>query len=115
MRSGRSDRRKRALAVLIVCYYNKSSMKIIFDAAKRDKNVKEKGLDFLRAGEVFEGATVTEHDARKEYGEARFVTVGRLDGRIVVVVWTPRGLSRRIISMRKANEREIKKYTAALD
>lgn len=90
-------------------------MKIIFDAAKRDKNFDEKGLDFVRAGEVFEGATATVRDERKDYGETRFITTGRLGGRIVVVVWTPRGLARRIISMKKADEREIKKYTAALD
>jgi uncharacterized DUF497 family protein len=90
-------------------------MKIVFDAAKRDKNFDEKGLDFVRAAEVFEGATVTVNDERKDYGETRFVTAGRLDGRIVIVVWTRRGHARRIISMRKANEREIKKYTAALE
>jgi uncharacterized DUF497 family protein len=90
-------------------------MKITFDAAKRARNAKEKGRDFERAGEVFEGATITVRDERQEYGEARFVTAGRLDGRIVIVVWTHRGPSRRIIGMRKANEREIKKYSAALD
>lgn len=90
-------------------------MKITFDATKRHKNVEGRGLDFVRAGEVFEGATATVRDERKEYGETRFITTGRLDGRIVVVVWTPRGHARRIISMRKANEREIKKYSATLD
>lgn len=76
---------------------------------------RREALDFVRAGEVFEGTTITVHDERKEYGEARFITTGRLEERIVVVVWTPRGNARRIVSMRKANEREIKKYTAALD
>lgn len=90
-------------------------MKIVFDVAKRDKNFEEKGLDFSRAGEVFDGATATVRDERKDNGEPRFVTTGRLDGRLVVVVWTPRGHARRIISMRKANEREIKKYTTTLD
>jgi uncharacterized DUF497 family protein len=90
-------------------------MKITFDAVKRAKNFEEKGLDFVRAAEVFDGATATVRDERKDYGETRFVTTGRLDNRIVVVVWTPRGNARRIISMRKANEREIKKYAATLD
>lgn len=90
-------------------------MKIIFDAAKRNKNFDEKGLDFERAGEIFDSVTATVRDERKDYGETRFVTTGRPDGRIVVVVWTPRGHACRIISMRKANEREIKKYTANLD
>ena len=39
---------------------------------------------------------------------------GVLDGRMVVMVWTPRGEVRRIISMRKANEREIARFAQAL-
>jgi hypothetical protein len=86
-------------------------VEINFDSDKRDKTLTERGLDFARAGEVFAGVTVSAEDARFDYGEPRFATVGVLDGRMVVVVWTPRGAVRRIISMRKANEREIAKYT----
>jgi len=89
-------------------------MRLTFDSAKREKTLAERGLDFVRAREVFEGVTVTTDDSRRHYGEDRRVTVGYLDGRIVVVVWTPRGQARRIISMRKANEREIAKFTQAL-
>jgi len=71
-------------------------------------------LDFARAGEVFAGVTVTIEDTRQNYGEARFTTVGTLDDRSIVLVWTPRGEARRIISMRKANEREITKYGPTL-
>ena len=42
--------------------------------------------------------------------EERFFTVGLLDSRMVVIVWTPRNDARRIISMRYANEREIGRY-----
>ncbi|MFA6964449.1 BrnT family toxin [Bosea sp. (in: a-proteobacteria)] len=49
-----------------------------------------------------------------DYGEERFVTIGILDGRMVVTVWTDRGDSRRIISMRKANEREQARYQSRL-
>jgi uncharacterized DUF497 family protein len=49
-------------------------------------------------------------DVRQEYGESRFITVGWLKERMVVLVWTPRGAARRIISMRKANEREQNLY-----
>jgi hypothetical protein len=38
------------------------------------------------------------------YGEPRFITAGRLDERMVVIAWTPRGIARRVTSMRKANE-----------
>ena len=59
-----------------------------------------------RAGEVFAGATLTVEDERRDYGEDRFISIGFLDGRMVVLVWTRRGGARRIISMRKANDRE---------
>ena len=89
-------------------------MQIEFDTGKRDKTLLERGLDFARAAEVFAGVTVTIEDARRNYGEARFITVGVLDGRSVVLIWTPRGDARRIISMRKANEREISQYGPTL-
>jgi len=63
-----------------------------------------------RSGEVFDGNVLTIADDRLDYGEPRFITIGRLDGRMVVLVWTPRGEHRRIISMRKANEREQAAY-----
>ncbi len=59
-----------------------------------------------RADEVFAGSTRTVEDDRQNYGEDRFITIGFLDGRMVILVWTPRSGTRRIISMRKANERE---------
>ena len=64
-----------------------------------------------RAGEVFEGATLTDEDDRRNYGEDRFITIGFLDERMVILVWTPRNDACRIISMRKANEREKALYT----
>jgi len=63
---------------------------------------------------VFDGLTITLQDQRQDYGEPRFITAGWLDARLVVLLWTPRGLARRIISMRKANEREIDKYKQGL-
>ena len=48
-------------------------------------------------------------DDRFDYGEPRFVTVGMLDSRLVVFVWTRRGAARRITSMRHCHEREAKR------
>ncbi|MBF3384733.1 BrnT family toxin, partial [Burkholderia pseudomallei] len=48
------------------------------------------------------------------YVESRYITVGTLDGRMIVMVWTPRGEARRIISMRKANDREQARYAHRL-
>lgn len=81
-------------------------MQIEFDAAKREKALVERGLDFACAVEVFAGRHFTGEDLREDYSEPRYITVGTLDARLVVMVWTPRGEARRIISMRKANERE---------
>jgi uncharacterized DUF497 family protein len=89
-------------------------MKIEFDAEKRNQTLTKRGLDFGRAGEVFVGRHLTRLDDRADYGEARFVTTGQIDGRWIVIVWTPRGEARRIISMRKANERETKRLERIL-
>jgi len=67
-----------------------------------------------RAAEVFEGPTLTVEDDRRDYGEERYITIGFLDQRMVVVVWTARNATRRIISMRKANEREQAHYGVRL-
>ncbi|QKY07936.1 BrnT family toxin [Janthinobacterium lividum] len=89
-------------------------MRITFDAVKREKTPRERGLDFALARIVFDGLTITLPDQRQDYGEPRFITAGWLDERLVVLVWTPRGRARRIISMRKENEREIDKYKQSL-
>lgn len=90
-------------------------MKLEFDPAKRAKTLQERGLDFRLVAEVFDGHHYTAMDERKDYGEDRYITVGLLGGRMVVVVWTPRGETRRIISMRKANESEQARYAQKLD
>ena len=81
-------------------------MEIEFDPDKRESTYADRGVDMARAGEMFAGPHDTVEDTRHDYGEPRFITVGVLDERVVVVVWTPRGAARRIISMRKANVRE---------
>ena len=90
-------------------------MKIEYDPAKRELTLVHRGLDMARAGEVFDGATLTIIDDRMDYGETRFITVGKLEGRMVVAVWTERGDARRIVSLRKANEREQKIYGKRLE
>jgi uncharacterized DUF497 family protein len=82
-------------------------MDVEFDPAKRKAILDARKLDMADAGKVFDGATLTVEDDRKDYGEQRYITVGRLGGRMV---WTPRGEVRRIISLRKANGKEQKAY-----
>lgn len=92
-----------------------NSVRVEFDARKRDKTLAERGLDFARAGEVFAGHHFTAPDLRVDYGEDRYITVGTLDGRMVVMVWTLRGEACRVISMRKANDREQTHYSQRME
>ena len=90
-------------------------MPITFDPEKREATLANRGLDFADADEVFAGLTVQFADERMDYGEERITTVGFLGGRMVVVIWTPRGDDRHVISMRKANDREQRRYAHRMD
>ncbi|MCP9858875.1 MULTISPECIES: BrnT family toxin [unclassified Cyanobium] len=83
---------------------------IRFDPAKRLRTLEQRGLDFLDAETVFAGPTIEVPDRRRDYGEIRIVCVGWLRGRAVIVVYTERNDIRHIISMRKANEREQRRF-----
>jgi hypothetical protein len=85
-------------------------MRITLDSARRDWTLRKRGIDFADAVEVFAGPVYEKPDNRRDYGETRIVTAGFLRGRMVVVVWTQRGDARRIISMRKANDREKARF-----
>ena len=90
-------------------------MKITFDGAKRELTLLERGLDFEDAAIVFAGVTVEIEDTRENYGERRIICFGTLEGRIVVVGYTPRGTNRHVFSMRKANEREQTRIAPLLE
>jgi len=90
-------------------------MQITFDAAKREKTLAERGLDFADAAFVFAGVTLEVEDTRKNHGEARVICYGLLKGRMVVVGYTPRGADRHVFSMRKANEREQARIAPLLE
>jgi uncharacterized DUF497 family protein len=90
--------------------------KLSYDPKKREETLKERKLDFEHAAEVFSGPLqFTILDARFDYGETRWMTVGYLGRRMVVVVWTERADAKHIISMRKANVKEQKKYKIRMD
>jgi uncharacterized DUF497 family protein len=85
-------------------------LNVTFDPAKRLVTLRERGIDFATdAGKVFAGRVATVTDDRFDYGEVRNSTAGWLDGRMVTVIWTARGVARHIISMRYCHAREIKK------
>ena len=86
-------------------------MKYEWDEAKNTLNIEKHGIDFNDAHELFGGNRLIFLDARKDYGEKRFITVGLISDRLIVAVYTQRQEEIiRIISIRKANSREKERY-----
>lgn len=88
-------------------------MRIEFDPAKNDWNIRERGLSFERAADFdFAGATVKQ-DVRKPYPEVRYVALGMLEARLHVLCFTPVAGGIRVVSFRKANSREVRDHEQA--
>ena len=85
-------------------------MEFTWHEAKRIRNLKDHGLDFVDACLVFEGSTYTFEDDRFSYGEQRLVTLGLLAGIPVSVAHTETEHEIHVISFRKATKREINIY-----
>lgn len=81
-------------------------MEFEWDEEKNQQNIRKHGYSFLSAPEVFLGPVVEYLDDRFDYGEERWVALGRLRLDIVAVVFTERGERYRIISMRRATKQE---------
>ena len=85
-------------------------MRITFNPAKNDRNIAERGLPFERVAELDWLAAVAVEDTRRDYGEQRVRVLAPLDGRLHVVVVTYRDDAMHVISFRKANRREMRRY-----
>jgi uncharacterized DUF497 family protein len=85
-------------------------MDIEWNDAKRKQTLDERGLDFADFALVDWDHAITDIDDRKEYHEIRYVTVAPIHNRLCVIAWCFRGDVTRVISMRKANKREVKVY-----
>ena len=83
-----------------------------WDENNRAAHLAKHGVDFRRAAKLFDGPTVETVDDRFDYGEARINAMGDVDGRVYFVTYTWRGVNRRIISARKANDDEQRAYYA---
>ena len=81
-----------------------------WDEVKRRANHAKHGLDFRDAEKVFQGITLTAEDTRQDYGEKRLISLGLLEDMVVMVVYTERSERIRLISMRKANQKERQAY-----
>ena len=85
-------------------------MKIEFDPAKSEKNARERGLPFWAVSEFEWESAVVSEDARFSYPETRFSALGYIAVRLHVVCFTPVLGGIRVISFRKANDREVRRY-----
>lgn len=88
-------------------------MKFEWDEAKEGRNREVHGVSFHEVERFDWETAVTAKDGRWDYGEVRFVSLGFIGDRLYVCVYTQRAKARRIISLRKANKREVTLYEKA--
>lgn len=85
-------------------------MDITFDPTKDASNIEKHGVSLAVASGFEWDEAVTWPDQRHEYGEFRIIGLGYIGNRLFIVVFVDRGEDRRIISLRKANPKEVKRY-----
>ncbi len=85
-------------------------MQFAWDEAKRLANIAKHGVDFIEAKRMLGDMPLLLDDDRRDYGERRCLAVGPVDGRLLIVIFTIRDGVFRIVSARKANARERRKY-----
>lgn len=87
-------------------------VRVEWDERKNEHNIRRHGLDFADAREIFDSPMLLRLDTREDYGEDRWVGIGVIKGRVVVLVFTERddGRTIRIISLRKAQRHEREGY-----
>ena len=88
-------------------------MDITYDPAKNERNITERGLSLEHAGDFDFITALRSIDVRRDYGEVRHVAVGHLDGHLHVLCFVEAASGVRVISFRRANSRERKRYEAA--
>ncbi|MFT3906009.1 MAG: BrnT family toxin [Steroidobacteraceae bacterium] len=88
-------------------------MQIEFDPAKNDANREKHGIELAAAERLEWDTAITWADARKDYGEGRECGIGYIGLALYFVVFVDRDQTRRIISLRKANRKEVKRYAEA--
>ena len=83
---------------------------LTWDEPKRQANIKKHGLDFVACDAIWDHFTVTREDKQQDYGEARLVCFGLLNGEEVVMVYTERPRGTHVVSLRKAEKHEARYY-----
>lgn len=87
-----------------------SNVKCTYDTAKDATNLDKHGVSLALAEVLFAGPHVSVVDDRFDYGEIRQIAFGLIRNRLFVCVYAERGSERRVISLRKANTREVRRY-----
>lgn len=85
-------------------------MNITYDSAKEQINLQKHGISLAIADEIEWDTAITWLDNRQDYGEKRMAGIGYIGLRLYFVVFVYRADKRRIISLRKANLREVNRY-----
>jgi len=89
---------------------------ITFEPDKNEANIRERALAFSLVKDEFDwGTALIGEDTRRDYGERRYEALGYVGQRLHVVVYAPAANSVRVISFRKANRREVRKYGKATE
>jgi uncharacterized DUF497 family protein len=102
-----------AIDIFTKCKYT-GTMKFEWDEEKRLANVVKHGVDFTDACRLFEGPFMIMTDNRRDYGEIRSIAFGHVESRLIAAAFTKRQDIIRIISARKANDREKKRFKDAI-
>lgn len=87
-----------------------SALRYVFDPAKDRINRAKHGASLALAEVLFAGPHAAMADDRFDYGEVRQIAFGLIRDRLFVCVYADREEERRVISLRKANQREVKRY-----
>ena len=92
-----------------------ADVRLVFDPTKDMVNRAKHGVSLASAEVLFGGPHVTMADDRFDYGEVRNVAFGLINGRLFACVYADREAGRRVISLRKANRREVRRYGENLE
>ena len=88
-------------------------LQIEFDPAKDATNLRAHGVSLVRAETLLQGFLVQQEDVRSDYGETRIIAIGEIAGVEFTCVYTLRGESYRVISLRRASRKERDVYQQA--
>lgn len=100
----------RNLLAFALKYMHNLNIDITYGPAKNERNIAERGLSFALVAQFdFASASIYE-DTRNDYAEVRYIAIGRIAQRLHVVVFSETKTGLRVISLRKANQREVLAY-----